>query len=563
MSYHDANICRLQYLSLPSWIQSSRLCISQLEDINEDIHDKTTFVECPVIFSNFSLNIATLDDFIRLANTLQYWEVDSYQIPYELYDFILIPRKSNIIDEVNLRLQDDLPILIQFRELVDLFLLHLSNIRQYFSFDNSSKYIDAAILQCAVVMNRSDLLQYVVNHKCFSLKNDLSRLNAVSLAMLACRYGSLEVLTMLTPAEYFLSAGCLRVTQYCGHTACTDYLMSHDCPWRDATDSEKSLFLDKCVTIDKLTIDKLQDILNQTNIDVNVVALDEQASGETALHNAVMRMDIDAITLLLDHCADVNRRNDLGMTPLYHAAKLGSLEVIELLLQRGAHINIPSINMESPLFIASANNEASVVKYLLSKGADVDTLTDSGNNALLAAADAGYYQITNLLLNNRARLNDLAMDSWIGIYAAAYFGDEQRVKDLIHHFGSRVNVTNKKLQTPLYAAVCSENTQAVQILINNDADVNALTSSNDTALKYAIRSKNMALVKSLLSINKQQGSNRDTTSFEGNPYYPEIRQHLDSYVSETRRWLHNDVFSWFTDISNTRQVFWLKAGAGN
>src|ERR1043165_9756661 len=84
----------------------------------------------------------------------------------------------------------------------------------------------------------------------------------------------------------------------------------------------------------------VQSLLKQS-VDVNSA----QGDGNTALHWAAYRDDIELARLLLQSGADVKAKTRLAdMTPLHLAAANGSATMIELLAKAGADVNLPNGN---------------------------------------------------------------------------------------------------------------------------------------------------------------------------------------------------------------------------
>ena len=75
------------------------------------------------------------------------------------------------------------------------------------------------------------------------------------------------------------------------------------------------------------------------------------------------------VKLLLDHRADINRRNYPGRSPLHMAATCGQTHVVELLISRRADVNAPDYSNKSPLFYAHNNEHAEIVELLKKAGA--------------------------------------------------------------------------------------------------------------------------------------------------------------------------------------------------
>ncbi|XP_070694447.1 BRCA1-associated RING domain protein 1 [Pempheris klunzingeri] len=96
--------------------------------------------------------------------------------------------------------------------------------------------------------------------------------------------------------------------------------------------------------------------------------------GETLLHLAAIKGDVEAVKELLDQGADPNLKDNAGWTPLHEACNLGHLAVVEVLLSRGVLLNTPGYENDSPLHDAVRNGHPAIVKLLLQFGASQKVL---------------------------------------------------------------------------------------------------------------------------------------------------------------------------------------------
>ena len=80
-------------------------------------------------------------------------------------------------------------------------------------------------------------------------------------------------------------------------------------------------------------------------------------------------VDIDAVKLLIDSGADVNKGNMHGETPLYIASRDGHYDVVQLLVDAGADVDNADQNGTTPLYAALAMEHLPVVKLLIASGA--------------------------------------------------------------------------------------------------------------------------------------------------------------------------------------------------
>jgi len=92
--------------------------------------------------------------------------------------------------------------------------------------------------------------------------------------------------------------------------------------------------------------------------DVNAKGL----TGDTLLHSAVVRGELNHVRILIACGASVNAIGDLGSTPLHYAASRGLIEIARKLIQCDADINIRNEFGQTPLDLAKLRNRKEVVK---------------------------------------------------------------------------------------------------------------------------------------------------------------------------------------------------------
>jgi ankyrin repeat protein len=85
-------------------------------------------------------------------------------------------------------------------------------------------------------------------------------------------------------------------------------------------------------------------------------------TGDTLLHAAVTRGELEDVELLLTSGAKVNAAGDLGNTPLHEAASRGLVNIVKTLLRYGADINIRNEFGETPLDLAELMERLEVVR---------------------------------------------------------------------------------------------------------------------------------------------------------------------------------------------------------
>nr|XP_022911755.1 ankyrin repeat domain-containing protein 11 [Onthophagus taurus]XP_022911764.1 ankyrin repeat domain-containing protein 11 [Onthophagus taurus] len=119
---------------------------------------------------------------------------------------------------------------------------------------------------------------------------------------------------------------------------------------------------------------------------------DRNERGETPLHLAAIKGDVEQVSKLLAHRADPNIADYAGWTPLHEACNHGWYEVAYKLVQAGANVNAKGLDNETPLHDAAVNGHLKLVKLLVEKGADIHAKNCKGKTPL-SIASPGVAQI--------------------------------------------------------------------------------------------------------------------------------------------------------------------------
>jgi ankyrin repeat protein len=193
--------------------------------------------------------------------------------------------------------------------------------------------------------------------------------------------------------------------------------------------------------------------------------------------------------LLIKHGADVNHAPPMG-TPLENAIKSGDIEIVRALIKAGADVNHQSY-LGSVLSRAAENARVLVAEELIRSGADVNLKPKFGQRALMKAVQDNQGEFVRLLLRHGADVN-LKDGATVG-----EFGDpEVRIEG-----GCRItHVPNPEYlreATPLIVAVRKGFADVVAQLIAARADLDAVDSNSLSALAYAVKAQDPALIKLL------------------------------------------------------------------
>ena len=241
--------------------------------------------------------------------------------------------------------------------------------------------------------------------------------------------------------------------------------------------------------------------------------------GFTPLVDAVRSNQESLMSRLIAAGADVNiPASATGETPLEAAVSMGYLQMAEELLAAGADINLRNIQSSyTPLMSACISGNEEAVKLLLKAGADVNARVIAmgqtlNENALSIALNNNFPQIATLL--RQAGAEELSEEDSVidpaaieeayktmamtPLHTALAMGDTDKIQELIHQ-GADVNTDAPNVGTPLLYACTVGNLEAARMLIAAKADVNIAGNTGYTPLLMACQTGNAELVKLLIS----------------------------------------------------------------
>ena len=132
----------------------------------------------------------------------------------------------------------------------------------------------------------------------------------------------------------------------------------------------------------------------------------DAAPAATAVVEAAMNGNRDAVRSLLKDGADVNTAQADGMTALHWAAQKGDVELAKVLLYASANVRATTrIGAYTPLLIASRNGDAAMIDTLLQAGSDPNGATTNGTTALMLASAAGKLDAVTVLIGGGANVH--------------------------------------------------------------------------------------------------------------------------------------------------------------
>ncbi|MCM3871601.1 MAG: ankyrin repeat domain-containing protein [Pyrinomonadaceae bacterium] len=149
--------------------------------------------------------------------------------------------------------------------------------------------------------------------------------------------------------------------------------------------------------------DELQDVLALlTRENVNVR---DQATGTTALEQAIQNGNREMVQALLSTGADANSRNESKQTALMMMGEEVTADIVWDLIHSGAKVNLKDGDGDTALMEAAMVKNIAVLNALLQAGAKLEERNDAGQTALMWAASNGLMKNVRALIAAGADIN--------------------------------------------------------------------------------------------------------------------------------------------------------------
>ena len=171
-----------------------------------------------------------------------------------------------------------------------------------------------------------------------------------------------------------------------------------------------------------------------------------------------------------------------GQMPIHYAASSGNTIFVKRLLERGVDVDTKTDWGSTPLHWAALNAQTEMAILLLANGADVNAATKDGMTPLYSAMTN-----PNADSDEKAPVVEvlLAAGAEMDIFAAAVYGDVERVSALLEDDPELVNAQGPYEATPLSGATAHGKKDVVEILLAHGADINATDGVGFTAVHGA------------------------------------------------------------------------------
>ncbi|KAL6268501.1 hypothetical protein P5V15_001633 [Pogonomyrmex californicus] len=194
-------------------------------------------------------------------------------------------------------------------------------------------------------------------------------------------------------------------------------------------------------------------------------------AGDSALHLAARRRDIDMVRILVDYGAAVDMQNGDGQTALHIASAEGDETLVKYFYGVRASASITDHQDRTPMHLAAENGHASIIELLADKfKASIFERTKDGSTLMHIASLNGHSECATMLFKKGVYLHMPNKRGARSIHTAAGYGHVGIISTLLQR-GEKVDATTNDNYTALHIAVESAKPAVVETLLGYGAEV--------------------------------------------------------------------------------------------
>ena len=235
----------------------------------------------------------------------------------------------------------------------------------------------------------------------------------------------------------------------------------------------------------------------------------QDSDGRTALMLAARSGDDEIGNVLIAQAVLCGQLSSLGLkcktgrTALHYACQGGSVSLFQTLIrEHKADVNVRDDKNDTPLNVAGFCGKAEVALSLINEfGCDPNVRGQFGRSVLHDACQGGSVSLVQTLIReHKADANDRDDDNNTPLNVAAFSGKSDIALSLINEFGCDPNVRGRFGRSVLHNACQGGSVSLVQTLIReHKADANARDDNNNTPLNVAAFSGKADVALSLIN----------------------------------------------------------------
>jgi ankyrin repeat protein len=199
-----------------------------------------------------------------------------------------------------------------------------------------------------------------------------------------------------------------------------------------------------------------------------------------------------------DKLLDPNMSNADGFTMLIYAVQFNYEPIAKILLRLNAKPNIQDFSRKTALSYAMIKQDYNLAMLLIKHGGSIDVYDRQNMSPLFYAIQSNNPYALDIFLNLASITHIKTPDGYNPLNFALYYGYWSSALYIIAKLNVNINETTQDGLTPLMLASGSGQTKIVKALLDKGADPNIKSKTNNTALFYALNSRDPDNIATLL-----------------------------------------------------------------
>lgn len=218
----------------------------------------------------------------------------------------------------------------------------------------------------------------------------------------------------------------------------------------------------------------------------------EKIDGNTLLHIAAKKGKEPLVNLYINHALRIDEKGENGNTPLFVSIQEKNESITKLLMEKGANVNLGNFHGDTPLSLSVKQGNLNLMNLLMEKGADIQHVNEMGNTLLM--------ELCGSSLANRK--------------------DQNKMISILIQSGIQINAKNIYGNSALSYALNTKNNHLIKTLLKLGGDVNISDSNGNTLIHKTVllalfeRLKNKDL-EEVLDILLGSGANPNLKNNDG------------------------------------------------
>ncbi|XP_035219625.1 transient receptor potential cation channel subfamily A member 1 homolog isoform X2 [Stegodyphus dumicola] len=241
-------------------------------------------------------------------------------------------------------------------------------------------------------------------------------------------------------------------------------------------------------------------IITLLKANANVEVVDNM--DRTVVFWAAQENHPEALMVLLEKGsvnALINRCDHYDNSPLHIAAIKGFTHIAEILLNNCAEIEKKNEHEQTPLHLSAKNGHVSVAQLLISHSKTIVNAEDeNANTPLHLSSLSGHYQVVHVLLNAGANIHARNCYLWTALDCAAVRG-WKRCSQILLNAGCPVDPLDKTKTTPLHLAAREGHRGVVKLLLKHGANIAQCDKNGKNCLDLAVDKGHEEVAMAILS----------------------------------------------------------------